>query len=387
MFLLQQGWGMLDKIQVYLRLHNNSGVILSPRICERDQLERYLPAFSAISGPELLFDPHFYEPRTDLWRVLSYPYFSNYDFQTQSFDTARFCQNVIDYQVNTLGLKSVILPGRYINSLTESWLQMQHDFAHFGSSASGEITYSTVAIGPDVILNSDNFNTIIDEVVNYPVEGVYFVFEHPNNEFLLDEELIYLILDGLLSIVLSGKRVIVGYANQQSIVFTAAGVDYIASGNYRNVRAFDHLNSTDKDNEVVRKGIWYFDGNTFGEYRIPALSLAFRRNLSHYFGPPTQFTTDLLASSVPTSVVWREPDAFGHYLELMHQYCDEVFAIPKNQRAQYLLDFFRQRGAANSALEARGFNFGDRGFNQAVDTTISALDSFLSDRGAELSNL
>lgn len=387
MFILQQGWGMLDKIQTFLELHNDSGVVLSPRICDRDQLERYAPVFSSISEAKILFDPFFYEPRTDLWRVLSYPYFDYYDFQTQSFNARSFCENVIDYQINTLELQSIVLPGRYINSLTESWLEMQHDFANLGSSTSDKFIYSTLAIGPDVILNSDNFNTIIDEVVNYPVEGVYFVYEHPDNDFLLDEEFIYVMLDGLLSIVLSGKQVIIGYANQQSIVFAASGVDFIASGNYRNVRAFDHQNSTDKDNDNIRKGTWYFDGNTFGEYKIPTLSLAFRRNLGHLFGPTTHFTTDLLSSSVPTSIVWREPDAFGHYLELMYQYCNGISNIPKSQRAQYLLEFFQQRSNANSALENLGFNFGDRGFNQAVNATISALDSFLSDRGVELSNL
>ncbi|MFA4907580.1 MAG: hypothetical protein WC602_04895 [archaeon] len=387
MFLLQQGWGMIDMIRVFLQRHPSTGVILSPRICEREQMEYYVPSYSDISGTKLLFDPHFYEPHTHLKRILSYPYYQDYNFQTQTFDTRRFCENVISYQTNILGLDSIILPGRYVNSLTEPWLQMQHDFAHIGSSVDAQTVYSTVAVGPDVIMNSDNFNTIIDEVVNYPVNGIYFVFEHLNNDFLLNEEFLYIILDGLLSIVLSGKHVIVGYSNQQCIALVAAGVDCIASGNYRNVRAFDHLNSTDRDDTNLRKGLWYFDGNTFGEYKIPALSLAFRRDLKQYFGPSTQFATDLLESSVPTSIVWREPDAFRHYFELMYQYCQIIFAIPKKDRAQYILEFFKQRERVNVVLKQRGFTFGDRGFDQAVLSTISALESFISDRKSELSSL
>ncbi len=387
MFLLQQGWGMLAQIKVYLQQHPDTGVILSPRVSDQDQMECYQPEYSSIPGPDVLFDPHFYEPRTDLPRILSYPYFQNYNFRTQSFDTRRFCESVIDYQLNTLQLSSVILPGRYTNSLSESWLQMHHEFAHIGSSTSGHVTYSTIAVGPDVILNPDNFNTILDEVINYPIDGIYFIFEHPNDDFLLNEEFIYVVLDGILSTVLSNKRVILGYANQQSLVFAAAGVDCIASGNYRNVRSFDHLNSSDRDTDIIRKGIWYFDGNTFGEYKVPALSLAFRRGLQHLFGPSTVFTIDLLSSSVPTSIVWREPDAFGHYLELMYQYCQEVYAVPKNQRAQYLLEFFQRRRESNDGLASRGFSFGDRGFNNAVSATLSALDSLISDRGDDLANL
>ena len=82
MFLLQQGWGMLSQIENFLLEHENSGIIFSPRICEREQLERYLPKFTQIENSDFFLEPYFYEPRTDLHRVLSYPYFENYDFKT-----------------------------------------------------------------------------------------------------------------------------------------------------------------------------------------------------------------------------------------------------------------------------------------------------------------
>lgn len=91
MFLLQQGWGMLDYIADFLQEQPNSGIIFSPRICEREQLERYLPKFTKIKNSEFFFDPFFYEPRTDLHRVLSYPFFDNYDFKTNTFDINKFC--------------------------------------------------------------------------------------------------------------------------------------------------------------------------------------------------------------------------------------------------------------------------------------------------------
>jgi hypothetical protein len=74
MFLIQQGWGMLNQLEEYLIEHPNSGVIFSPRICEREQLERYLPQFKQINKSNIFFEPYFYEPRTDLKRVLSYPF-------------------------------------------------------------------------------------------------------------------------------------------------------------------------------------------------------------------------------------------------------------------------------------------------------------------------
>ena len=388
MFLLQQGWGMLSSISEFLNSHNNSGVVLSPRICEREQLERYLPVYTSIPNSELFFDPHFYEPRTDLERILSYPYFENFDFETRSFNTTEFCNQVIDYQTKDLNLKNIILPGRYTNSLSDSWLVMQHKFAEIGNGyRSNHKVYSSVAIGPDIILNSDNFNTVIDELINYPVDGIYLVYEHPSNEFLINEEFVYVLLNAILSISLSNKKILLGYGNHQSLIFFASGIDHLASGNYRNVRGFDHLNSTDRDNENLRKGIWYFDGNTFGEYKIPALGLAFRRNLRDHFGPVTNYNSNLLSSSNPTSVPWGESDAFTNYLDLMFLYSSGLSNIPKKQRANYLKEFFNLRRTANEALIQERFNFGDRGFNNYVNSTIDALDAFILDRGSDINNL
>lgn len=388
MFLLQQGWGMLTLISEFLNSHNNSGVILSPRVCESEQLERYFPNYSQIPDSDIFFDPHFYEPRTDLNRILSYPYFNNFDFQTGIFNQNEFCNQVIEYQTNVLNLSKIILPGRYTNSISENWLNMQRTFSEIGNNfRPNREVYSTLAIGPDLILNPDHFNTIIDELINYPVDGVYLVYEHPANEFLLNEDFIYTLLDAILSISLSNKKILVGYSNHQSFVFYAAGIDFLATGNFRNVRSFDHLNSKDRGNEDLRKGIWYFDGNTFGEYKIPALGLAFIRNLQNHFGPITDFNRALLTSGNPPSIRWQERDAFNNYLDLLYNYCLEINSIPKNQRADYLLNYFASRRDANIRLSSERFNFGDRGFNNHIEDTISALEAFMNDRRSDIPNL
>ncbi|MCX6143339.1 MAG: hypothetical protein NTZ35_08975 [Ignavibacteriales bacterium] len=386
MFLLQQGHGMLGRIEQFLDEHPHSGLIISPRICERDQLERYLPGFKRVANAQIFFDPHFYEPRTDLVRVLSYPYFENYNFQTAIFDSRQFCEEVVSYQVDALDLANIILPGRYSNAVTEAWLEMQRAFADVGAAARpAKTVYSTIALGPDAILNVDSWNQVLDEVVNYPVDGVYFVFEHLNNSYFMDEEFLYVILNGLLSLSLAGKKIIVGYANQQSVALAAAGVDWFASGNYRNVRSFDHQNSTDRDTEHFHRAVWYFDGNTFGEYRVPALALAFRRGLRDHFGPETVHSADLLRSERPA--LWTEPAAFAHYLHLMHAYCEGFRHAPKAERAARAMQFFSERQNATDRLAEAHFSFGDRGFNVAVLATLAALESFNQDRAQDIRQL
>jgi hypothetical protein len=382
MFFLQQGWGMLSLINEFLSEHNDAGVILSPRVCEKPQLESYISGFKRHGGP-VLFDPQFYEPRTDLGRILSYPYFTNYSFDTHDFNATLFCEQVIRYQ-QTLEINTIILPGRYTNSLTDDWLQMQADFAEVGRKEAPQSTiYSTIGLGPDVILNQDSFDTIIDELVNLPVDGAYFVFEHPDNEFLIEnEDFIYCLLDATLSITKSGKDVVVGYANQQSLVFAGSGVKGIASGNFRNTRVFDHVNYVDHSGEIRAKDIWYCDGNSLGEYQIPVLSLAFRRRLSSLFGPVTPYCSDLLKN--PAGIRWREPDAFRHYLELLYGLWTNLTRLPVSERPAATLKYFEAVQDINDRLTSSGFSFGSRGFHRAVGPTIRALMAFIHDRKDEL---
>ncbi|HQM86011.1 MAG TPA: hypothetical protein PLD55_15130, partial [bacterium] len=288
MFLLQQGWGMLSAISPFLNNHTNSGVIISPRICEKDQLDKYLPEFKKIGKSKILFDPQFYEPRTDMDRILSYPYFKNFDFNTGSFKAEDFCADVINYQKDYLGLDEIIIPGRFSNGIGEQWLEMNYTFAKTASDiANHKILYSTIAIGPDVISNNESFDSLIDEIINYPVQGIYLVFENRPNSYFIDEEMLYILLDAVLSISLSGKKVLIGFGHQQHLALYAAGMDMLASGNWRNVRSFSLQNFTQQDNENLRKAIWYFDGNSLGEYRLQAISLAFRRGLGNLFGSVT----------------------------------------------------------------------------------------------------
>lgn len=386
MFYIQQGWGMLSMIGEFLETHHNSGVILSPRVCERAQLENYVSTWRERDF-ELIFDPQFFEPRTGLERILSYPFWGD-SFETSTFDSAEFGRAVINYQSESLELETIILPGRFTNSLTDSWLEMQHSFAQLKHEYENLTMYSTIALGPDVILNDNDFNTIIDETINYPTDGVYLLFEHPNNSFLIeDEEFIYVLLDACLSLSLASKSIINGYSNQQSIVFASAGVENIASGNYRNVRCFDHLNFSERDTEGWQRRAWYFDGNTFGEYTTQQLSLAYRRELSEYFGPPSDYTNNLLSSERPGDVRLQERDAFFHYFEIMKSICNDIVHVQRNERAHYILNLLNTIDENNRELITRGFNPGERGFPRACRASLDALNAFIMDRSTDINQL
>jgi len=225
---LQQGWGMLALDAELLERRIASGVVLSPRISTPEQLERHSSEIRNLGG-SVLFDPQFYVPRTEHARILQFPYWDGLSFDSDTFDdhsAADFCQRVIDYQRDVLDVDGVILPGAYTNAGDERWRIWQASFAEAGAEhCTDKPLYSTIAIGPDVVRNRHLMDSLIDEALNYPVGGFYVLLRPPNDSFLVaDEDYLYAVLDGLLSLREAGKEVILGYANQQALLLAAVGV-------------------------------------------------------------------------------------------------------------------------------------------------------------------
>lgn len=389
LFLLQQGHGMMEIDREFITDHPQTGVILSPRVYTHEQIEKHAEEVIDLGG-ELLFDPQFYEPRTNLAKLLNFPYWDSLNFDSTDFivnSAPQFCERVISYQVEHLNVSKVIIPGRFTNSADTYWRELQGIFADRAATLNvGRHVYTTVAVGADVIMSEELFDNILDEIVTYPVNGIYIVIRPPRDSFLIDNDLfLYALLDGLLSISLSGKDVILGYANQQSLIYAAAGISTIASGNFRNVRHFNpEMFYVDESDRPQRK-TWYYDPHTLSEYRLENLALAFRRGIGSYFGPECEHCAPLIRSSA--SAPWREPLAFRHYLHEIHRQWLSFDIVPRNERVLLVSELLNSVQSRISELNERRFSFGDRAFNNVIDATINAVTSFEGDRGRDLSNL
>jgi len=390
-FLLQQGWGMLGLDSEFIRAGFASGVILSPRVYTPEQLERHSNEMRGL-GATLLFDPQFYEPRTEREKLLSYPYWDGLNFDTATFDGSRvfqFCENVIEYQVNTLNVSHGVIPGRYTNSITEEWLEMQHDFAETAASLNLDIPlYASIALGPDVISNQEALYNLLDEITGYPVDGLYFVFRPSQDRFFVrDDGFLYNLLDAFLSLRLQKKDIILGYANQQSIIFAAAGVAKIASGNFRNTRHFNPEIFDEQDESVMQRGIWYYHPRSLSEFRVDSLRLAFRRGLRDLFGPTCDYCRELLDAQDPGSVRWGEREAFRHFLYELNQQWLGLDAANHSELIDRLRNVLSDATTSMNELRSRAFVLGERAFAECLDCTIGALEAFVEDRKDDIERI
>lgn len=396
-FYLQMGHGMMSMNLELIRNFEdieNSGVIAWSRTLTPYQAERHSEDVHKL-GARFLFDPCFYMPNTTRQKILDFPYWNGVDFDTTDFTGtagSEFCQNVIDYQVNTLGVTEVLIPGRYADVKNDDWLEMHALFAQTAHEMSlGIPIYSTIALGSDAIRDLPSFEGILNEIVEYPVDGFYFLYRPPAHQYLTSDDLFIInLLTGFLSISLAGKDLLLGYANQQDLIFAAAGVESIATGNFRNVRSFAPEIFEEDDESEMRRGTWYYDGDSFCEFKLPQLGLAYQRlGMSGSFGPLSAHCIDLLNSPNPATVRWPEPSAFKHFITILRDQWLAFDPVPRNERHNTVSDLIQSRKQNIQQYRSKGLMLTDRSAEAqtALNTYESALGSFLAIESQRLAML
>lgn len=390
-FYLQQGHGMRSLQVEFVAQFPGTSVIMSPRCCTPDQAKRHAREISKAGG-RVLFDPQFYDPHTPSERILTYPYwitcaegFSTQDFQQDCVED--LCSRVVEYQTSELNVGEVILPGRYTNSPTENWLETQSAIANsVAAQHVGVPVYSTLALGPDVIAASENLDATIDEAIAWPTDGVYVVFRHPNSDrFLIADDLfLYNLLSALLSLQRAGKKVVLGYANQQMLIAAVVGIHGPATGNFRNVRQFNPDMFRPDEGESWSRAVWYYDSTGLSEFRTHAIALAYRRGMSGLFTSGSPFDEPLLSDPNPTSVRWGEREAFRHYLFCMRRQWTNLQSYRMCDRVNAVLDMLDGARRRMDALRERGFPLGERSFLSALEPSESAVNAIAHDRAYDL---
>ncbi|MCY7830902.1 hypothetical protein MOD54_08520 [Bacillus spizizenii] len=394
-FFLQQGYGMMGMNKELSEKIDNLGVILSPRALQKnsniERIEQHAKELKH-KNVKVLFDPQFYVPRTNLEKIIKFPYFNNLDYSTVEFSTgyaASFSRNVVNYQLEKLNVDEIIIPNIYTNSITEDWYSMLEYFIEGAlAQSNNKIKYLSIPLGPDVIINDVAFDELISRLIQYEVDGYYFVFKSPKGFLIDDENYLYSLLDAFISLNLANKKVLIGYANQQNLIFGAAGVTSIASGNFRNVRSFDPVIFFDDDDNVDtrRRGKWYYDGNTMSEYKVQQLILAYRRDLKDHFGPSCQYCEHLLEN--PTTALWKESDAFKHYLFEINKQWTFIKQLKPSERIDRIINMLESVDEKINFFHEKGFGVGTRAFDRDVlESSINALYAIKSDRNFDIKQL
>lgn len=390
---LQFGYGMMEHCRNLVGAWGGGTVVLSPRDLNDDQLRRLSSSLAQLPGGTWMLDPQVFLPRADHERLCSHEYWP-VDYQTGAFWTGQGLSALIADLRNlnvTLGSSAFILPGLLASVVNDDWIATQQLVLEEGTARGGELPlYTTIALGADAVKDQDQIATVLEAAVQWNPTGYYLVCEHPEGRYLVDNpNWLANALDLVAGLKLLGKKVIVGYCNQQMLIAATAKADAICSGTWMNVRSFppDKFR-TSYDEEIKQRATWYYCPQALSEYRIPFLDIAQRLKVLPMMAPPNALGSNhaaaLFSGATPSSVGFTEQSAFRHFLQCLRAQCsalsrgsfDECVAAHEGvlDEAERLL----------KTLGAVGVKGQLRDFSDIVDVNRAALAVLTATRGPVL---
>ncbi len=390
---LQFGHGMIDHTKALLQSWGDGGVVLSPRDLKRDQLVTLGQAVVRL-GREALLDPQCFAHDADHHRLMTHEHFKAFSgCATTNLFTPQGAHDIVAplFRLGVeIGVRRHIVPGLLARPVSEQWLSLQaHLISVAREQSDGLPLLATVALGSDTLRVEADVEAVVEAASAWNVDGFYVVAEAPS-QYLVDDPVwlanLLLLVSGLR---LHKKSVLVGYANHQLLCLAAAHTDIIASGTWLNVRGFPiEKFYQPAEDEESRRTIWYYCPQTLSEYKIPFLDIAKRVGVLDLLKPDpslgSSYGDALFAGADPTSVNWREPDAFRHYLTCLHAQCASLGGQSFTDalaKQDVLLD---RASKAVAIVTSKGVRGDYRDFGGYFDANRAALAVLDHARGARL---
>ena len=380
---IQMGYGMQGLSKELCKVWSGATVILSPKnIYPSERLATYAASMHNLNG-KVLFDPQLYSPlkyHKNLQQHEYWPSSGTTDMQLGDYNELLKALDKVNVEI---GSEAFILPSTITNSIDERWGEQQRAIiSQAREISSHEKLMLTVALGEDVLNNEHETETIVQFAMQWDVNGVYIVCEHPKRYYFVEKPIW---IANLLSLVAGlkrqGKTVIVGYASHQMLPLALAKCDAIASGSFLNTRWFQPESfETAVSEEQSRRSTWYYCPQALSEYKVTLLDIANRQNILHAIAPPPMMANDyssiLFAGATPSSTNFNEGSSFRHYLYCLKIQC-ELASKPSYVETRNAL--FAQLETADriiSGLRAQRISGQSRDFSEIVDTNAAAMHSF-----------
>lgn len=364
-------------------------VVLSPRDMTIDQMKRVAKSVKAGNG-NVFVDPQFYVPRSEQAKLTAHSFWPD-DYETAAFNSDSV-QRLIEH-LNTdynqaFGTAAFIAPAVYASIVDENWYKMQRLYLEAAQKVIGsKPLYLTACLGNEVIGSESMVHQTIEYIQNLPVTGVYLVAEHPKNQYLVDDPVWLLnLLDLVAGLKLQGKRVIVGYANQQSLLLSLTGVDAIACGNFMNVRNFSTSKFEVIESTPSRRSTWYYSPQAMSEYQVAMLDIAARASVldqlkSDSSAYKSTYADVLFSGAQPSSTNYKERDSFLHFLTAVRAQAASAVKPTYDETKQSVTMRIQTARSISEFMQQVGITGKNKDFSQVADIQLSTVHAFNRVRG------
>ncbi|MGL1959107.1 MAG: hypothetical protein OCD00_17550 [Colwellia sp.] len=200
-----------------------------------------------------LFDPQYYLPSSQKKKLQTYPFFpeticaggfQTVDFNALAIESARQC---VAFQLEQ-NFESIIIPARFFEQLDPEYINKQNELSlqpflkaidEYNVIGTKDI-YLTLPI-TSFMLESDEFKySLLNWVTNYPeISGIYLICQcERKTKQICDSEFLFKYMEVMKLLSDVGLKVLVGYSNSESLLYTITGPTQLTLGAYENTRIF-----------------------------------------------------------------------------------------------------------------------------------------------------
>ncbi|EKF9273269.1 hypothetical protein ACPF44_002961 [Vibrio cholerae] len=229
------------------------GIIYSPVHDDFNRINSFNKKLKATS----IFDPQFYLPNSAKPKFKTYDFFPNtimnehlgsgfstVDYSIVALESARRC---VKFQLEQ-GFGKLIIPTRafeqfdpnYIESQSESFVNPFLTAMKENNAIGKKEIFLTVPITSHM-LNIDGYkNNILNWITSYPeIDGIYLICQHDRKtKQIIDTSFLVDYMKIIKSTCDTGLKVIVGYTNTESLLYSLCGEISLTVGAFENTRIF-----------------------------------------------------------------------------------------------------------------------------------------------------
>lgn len=338
-----------------------NGLILSPVHQDPNSVEKLDPHIRE----SCMFDPQFYLPGSQKRKLKAYSFFpetfmngfSTIEFEAVAKQAAEEC---IAFQL-AQGFRNVVIPTRFLNQMYTDFIEQHERFSVIpfleALSEMDQPVCLSLALTDHMIQDEGFRNRVLNWVTKYPeIDQIYLIYSvERETKQIQSSDFLESALSFAKEISDTGLKLIIGYQNTESLLFTLIDNVTVSFGTFENTRIFsiDKFLVTDEERRGPKPRIYLSGLLNWVQFEQAKQIRSGANKIWELSYKPTEYSELVLSRKIDP--YFNQAELYKHHLCCMQDQFDQLNAIPATERATLIGKWIKDANALYSEIEDVGF--------------------------------
>lgn len=337
-----------------------NGLILSPVHQDPNSVEKLDPHIRE----SCMFDPQFYLPGSQKRKLKAYSFFpetfmngfSTIEFEAVAKQAAEEC---IAFQL-AQGFRNVVIPTRFLNQMYTDFIEQHERFSVIpfleALSEMDQPVCLSLALTDHMIQDQGFRNRVLNWVTKYPeIDQIYLIYSvERETKQIQSSDFLASALSFAKEISDTGLKLIIGYQNTESLLFTLIDNVTVSFGTFENTRIFsiDKFLVTDEERRGPKPRIYLSGLLNWVQFEQAKQIRSGANKIWELSYKPTEYSELVLSRKIDP--YFNQAELYKHHLCCMQDQFDQLNAIPATERATLIGKWIKDANALYSEIEDVG---------------------------------